>query len=98
MQFLQVDWVHSSLHLVGSATVKMVSQIESFGEDGNLLLTWTKCQSKICTDNQKYCFRLLLFEGAEGEAFGDGGEFFAAAQFICAKGARKVAAHDGYEG
>src|SRR5690242_8458536 len=33
----------------------------------------------------------------QGEAFGDGGEFFAAAQFGGAKGSRKEAAHDRHE-
>ena len=33
-----------------------------------------------------YTFLWLAFESAEGQAFGDGGEFFAAAEFAGAEG------------
>ena len=49
--------------------------------------------TKICINNQNIilghrdgCGHYSFFEGAEGEAFGDGCELFAAAEFICAEG------------
>lgn len=39
-----------------------------------------------------------MVEGAEGEPFGDGGEFFAAAEAVCAEALLEEAADDGDEG